>query len=240
MATWPDGRREALLFAIEEETQPSRFSIHRLTHYCLDVAELEQVDRVVPVVIFLRAGRDIPETLTLGSESRTYLNFRYILCELARLRAEDYFDSSNPVARINLPNMQWTQEQKVEMYAHAIRGLLELDSDPNRRVKYIDFIDSYAELTDNERMEYEQRFPQESNVMTGIVGRARDEGIQQGILQGQAEGERALLAKQLQRRFGALDPETKQRLYDATTDELERWGENVLEAQTLEEVFARH
>ena len=76
--------------------------------------------------------------------------------------------------------------------------------------------------------------------MTGIVGRARDEGIQQGILQGQAEGERALLAKQLQRRFGALDPETKQRLYDATTDELERWGENVLEAQTLEEVFARH
>ena len=240
MATWPDGRREALLFAIEEETQPSRFSIHRLAHYCLDVAELEQVDRVVPVVIFLRAGRDIPETLTLGSESRTYLNFRYILCELARLRAEDYFDSSNPVARINLPNMQWTQEQKVEMYAHAIRGLLELDSDPNRRAKYIDFIDSYAELTDNERMEYEQRFPQESNVMTGIVGRARDEGIQQGILQGQAEGERALLAKQLQRRFGVLAPETKQRLYDATTDELERWGENVLEAQTLEEVFARH
>ena len=35
MATWPDGRREALLFAIEEETQPSRFSIHRLAHYCL-------------------------------------------------------------------------------------------------------------------------------------------------------------------------------------------------------------
>ena len=210
----------------------------------------------MPVVIFLRAGRDIPETLTLGSEYRTYLNFRYILCELARLRAEDYFDSTNPVARINLPNMQWTQAQKVEMYATAIRGLLELDSDPNRRAKYIDFIDSYAELTDNERMEYEHRFPQESNVMTGIVGRARDEGIQQGIQQGlkqgleqgleqglsqgQTEGERALLVRLLTRRFGELDHETKQRLDDASTDELERWGENVLEAQTLDEVFSRH
>ncbi|MEQ6885983.1 DUF4351 domain-containing protein [Salicola sp. Rm-C-2C1-2] len=240
MATWPDGRREALLFAIEEETQPSRFSIHRLAHYCLDVAELEQVDRIVPVVIFLRAGRDMPRTLTLGSEYRTYLNFRYIPCELARLRAEDYFDSTNPVARINLPNMQWPQEQKIEMYAHAIRGLLELDSDPNRRAKYIDFIDSYTELTDNERIEYDQRFPQESNVMTGIVGRARDEGIQKGLSQGQTEGERALLTRLLKRRFGELDPETQQRLDEASTDELERWGENVLEAQTLEEVFTRH
>ena len=197
----------------------------------------------MPVVIFLRAGRDMPETLTLGSECRTYLNFRYLLCELARLRAEDYFDSTNPVARINLPNMQWPQEQKIEMYAHAIRGLLELDSDPNRRAKYIDFIDSYTELTDNERIEYDQRFPQESNVMTGIVGRARDEGIQQGIQQGlsqgQNQGERALLTHLLKRRFGELDPETQQRLDEASTDELERWGENVLEAQTLEEGFTR-
>ena len=248
MATWPDGRREALLFAIEEETQPSRFSIHRLAHYCLDVAELEQVDRVVPVVIFLRAGRDIPETLTLGSESRTYLNFRYILCELARLRAEDYFDSSNPVARINLPNMQWTQEQKVEMYAHAIRGLLELDSDPNRRAKYIDFIDSYAELTDNERIEYEQRFSEESETMTGIVSRAREEGIeqgleqgiQQGISQGEAKGERAILERLLKHRFGELDASTRERLNRASTQELEQWADNVIEAESLEDVFILH
>lgn len=43
-----------------------------------------------------------------------------------------------------------------------------------------------------------------------------------------AEGERALLIKQLQRLDGT------------STDELARWGENVLEAQTLEEVFTRH
>lgn len=54
LVEWPDGKCEALLFVLEEETNPTRFSIHRLAHYCLDLAELFGTDRVVPVVIFLR------------------------------------------------------------------------------------------------------------------------------------------------------------------------------------------
>ena len=56
LVEWPDGRRAALLFVFEEETDPARFSIHRLAHYCLDLAELFATDRIVPVVIFLRSG----------------------------------------------------------------------------------------------------------------------------------------------------------------------------------------
>ncbi len=48
---WPDGRRAALFFVVEEETQPGRFSIHRLAYYCLDLAELLDTERVVPAVI---------------------------------------------------------------------------------------------------------------------------------------------------------------------------------------------
>ncbi len=54
LVKWPDGRREALVFALEEHTSPSRFSVHRIAHYCLDLSELCQTDRVVPVVTFLR------------------------------------------------------------------------------------------------------------------------------------------------------------------------------------------
>jgi len=67
LVTWPDGRREALLFVIEEESDPRRFSIHRLAHYCLDLGELLETDRVVPVVIFLR-GRANRRELILGGE----------------------------------------------------------------------------------------------------------------------------------------------------------------------------
>jgi hypothetical protein len=59
LVEWPDGRREAILFVIEEETEPARFSIHRLARYCLDLSELLDTQRVVPVVVFLHAG-DFP------------------------------------------------------------------------------------------------------------------------------------------------------------------------------------
>ena len=51
LVEWPDGQREALLFVLEEETNPGRFSIHRLAHYCLDLSEMFNLNRVVPVVI---------------------------------------------------------------------------------------------------------------------------------------------------------------------------------------------
>ena len=64
---WPDGQREVMLFVLEEKTDPKRFSIHRLAHYCLDLAELVGTDRVVPVVIFLRPG-SFPRELDLHGQ----------------------------------------------------------------------------------------------------------------------------------------------------------------------------
>ena len=65
LVEWREGR-EAVVFILEEESDPGRFSIHRLAHYCLDLAELLGMDRVVPVVIFLRPGR-YPQELVLTS-----------------------------------------------------------------------------------------------------------------------------------------------------------------------------
>ena len=109
LVQWPDGRREALLFVIEEESDPRRFSIHRLAHYCLDLAELLETDRVVPVVIFLR-GKANRRELALGGERHTYLSFRFLGRELARLPYEHYRESDNIVARLNLPNMRYDRE----------------------------------------------------------------------------------------------------------------------------------
>lgn len=135
LVEWPDGRRATLLFMLEEETNPSRFSIHRLTHYCLELSELYGTERVVPVVIFLRGARNLPEHLQLGGDQLTYLNFSYLKCELAKLDASQYLHSDNLVARLNLPNMRWPQEQKVDIYASAVSGLLTLEPDPEKQLK---------------------------------------------------------------------------------------------------------
>ncbi len=148
LVEWPDGRREAVVFVIEEDTQPSRFSIHRLAHYCLDLSELLGIARLVPVVIFLQPGQ-FPTQLRLGGDAACYLNFHYLACPLSKLRARDYLGSSNLVARLNLPNMTYAPDEKIAVYAQAVRGLITLEPDPERRIKYLDFIDIYAALDDN-------------------------------------------------------------------------------------------
>ena len=82
--------------------------------------------------------------------------------------------------------------------------------------------------------------------MAGGFQRARDEGMQQGIERGieqgiergRVEGERAVVERQLLRRFGALPRSASERLVRASMADLERWADRVLEANSLEDVFS--
>ena len=60
----------------------------------------------------------------------------------------------------------------------------------------------------------------------------------EGRIEGEARGEARLLRKQLIRRFGALPGWVDAKLAAAESEQLERWGERVLEAATLEAVLA--
>ena len=176
---WPDGRREALLFVIEQQTQASRFSVHKLARYCLSLAELFKTERVVPVVVFLKRARRVPKAVVLGNEFHDYLHFRYIRCVLSELPAEQYLESPNLVARLNLPNMRWPAELKLAIYASAIRGLESLEANPDQRIKYTAFVDIYTKLTNNECLIFEQRYQREVGAMAGFAERHREEGRQQ-------------------------------------------------------------
>ena len=158
LVEWTDGRRDAVLFALEEESDGHRFSPHRFAHYCLDLAELFETDRVVPVAIFLRGGT-APTSLELGTEQHCYLAFDWLACRLAEMPAEHWRDSGNLVARVNLPNMDSPPDRRIPVYAAAVSGLLELEPDPDRRAKYLAFIDMYAALTDNEYRRYRRLYP---------------------------------------------------------------------------------
>ena len=241
LVEWEDGRREAILFVLEEESDWRRFSLRRLARYCLDLTELSETDRVVPVAIFLRAAGAAPTTLTLGTDRQPYLTFDCLACKLNEMPSERWQESDNLVARVNLPNMRSPDHRKVEIYASAIRGLLALEPDGDKRAKYLKFIDIYAGLTGNEFRRYQRQYPEEGNTMAGVIERARDEGIQQGMQrgmqQGRVEGERAVLERLLHRRFGILSPDIAQRLNQASAADLETWAENLLDADTLEDVF---
>lgn len=73
-----------------------------------------------------------------------------------------------------------------------------------------------------------------------------EQGIQQGIQQGMQQGvqqglekEKILIKKLLMRRFGNLSPSVVHRLEEADDqDVLLLWGEKILDAKTIEDVFA--
>jgi len=229
LVEWPDGRRETLAFVLEAESDARRFSIHRLAHYCLDLAELMETDRVVPVVIFLRRAAGVAQRLRLSGDHETYLDFHYLSCALGELSYEDYRHSDNLVVRLNLPNMRYPTGRKVEVYAQAVRGLTELESDPEQQIKYLDFIDIYAALDDNERAEYQRDYPDEAQTMSRFAERFREKGMQQG--------EALVLERQLRLKFGALPDGVQRRIEQASEQTLLEWSERVLTANRLDEVL---
>ena len=206
-----------------------------------------RTDRVVPVAIYLRAGgaADVPATLVLGTERRPYLTFDHLACRLAETPYERWRDSRNVAALVNLPNMRVPAGRRIDAYAAAVRGLQAVEPDPDMRAKCMTFIDVYAELDEDEYRRYESDYPEESTVMAGAIQRARDEGRQEGrqegmergVRQGRVEGERAVLERQLLRRFRRLSPGAAERLRRASANDLETWADNVLDADTLDDVF---
>ena len=113
---WQDGRRETILFILEEETDWHHFSLHRLGSYCFELAELCKSDCVVPVVIFLREADSAPTSLTLGPKHQPYITLDYLACKLKAIPYERWQYSDNLVARLNLPNMHIPAGHEINVY----------------------------------------------------------------------------------------------------------------------------
>jgi predicted transposase/invertase (TIGR01784 family) len=65
----------------------------------------------------------------------------------------------------------------------------------------------------------------------------RREGLQEGRQEGRQEGEARLLLRLLRLKFGPLEPEIEGRVRSADADRLLEWGERILNAGSIQEVF---
>lgn len=129
--------------------------------------------------------------------------------------------------------MRFDPERKVETYAYAARGLIELEADHERRLKYLDFIDIYAHLDDNERERYQREYPDKGEIMSSFSERF----IQQGEEIGVRKGEAKVLLNLLQLKFGEVPQAFIRRIDEANASALLQWSGAVLTANRLEDVF---
>ncbi len=72
-------------------------------------------------------------------------------------------------------------------------------------------------------------------------GRAegRVEGRMEGRVEGRVEGGAKLLLRQLRRRFGTVPADVTARIRSASMSEVERWGEAILDARSLDDLFRK-
>ncbi len=236
LVEWPNGGREAILFVMEEESINRRFSIHRLAHYCLDLSELMKTERVVPVVIFLRCGNQ-KEQLSLGGDRHSYLEFRYLTCELKRLSADAYQTSDNIIARLNLLNMDYSANERLAVYAAAQKGLVQLEPDSEKQLKYVDYIDYYADLSDQEVARYREQYLTEGDEIMRLAESLRQEGRQKGRQEGRQEGEAAMLLRMLEKRYGTVSDSIRMRIQSADNETLLIWSERLFSAKSIETIF---
>ena len=62
-------------------------------------------------------------------------------------------------------------------------------------------------------------------------------GVVKGLQQGMEKGERAILLRQLQRKFGSIPTHCQKRIEKAHAEELLEWADAVISAESLQEVF---
>jgi len=78
--------------------------------------------------------------------------------------------------------------------------------------------------------------------VTSIERLAKEEGLEQGLEQGReqgmVQGQLKVLKRLLARRFGDLPGRSLTVLEKAGPEDLERWTDRVLDANSLDEVFA--
>ena len=88
----------------------------------------------------------------------------------------------------------------------------------------------------------ESSLPEAKELIMTMAERLRQEGLEKGLekglVQGMLSGRIRTVRKQLELRFGALDPAAVQRLESSDEAALERFAERVLTARTVEEVLA--
>ena len=78
-------------------------------------------------------------------------------------------------------------------------------------------------------------------LVNSVIGRARAEAMAEGEANGEARGEAkgkaSLLSRLLEHRFGRLPSRVRKRLQSASVQDLDAWGDALLDAPTLEAVF---
>ena len=160
-----------------------------MAHYAINYIEAYPDAQVIPTVLFTNRKKwrkDVLHELESRLSSQLFIYFKYVFVKLFAFKARDYYDCNNPVVKILLPKMDYNHDERIDVIIQAYRGLYDLASHMMFD-KYIDFIDIYAGISENERdkLYHEITEHKETAMLAQYI---RDKGVQEGIQEGIQKG----------------------------------------------------
>lgn len=147
----------------------------------------------------------------------------HLLTRRTRGDAERRYEAKLRLIRL-LYRQGWARQQVLDLFA-VLDWMMRLPATLQQRL-----------WQDMDAMDEEKRMA----YVTTWEQRGIEKGREQGLEQGRALGQAALLERQLSRRFGTLSEEARSLLASATPEQLQTWGDRVLDAGSLAEVFSPH
>ena len=142
--------------------------------------------------------------------------------------------------------MHYPNSEKLKIYANAIHQFIKLEPRHDKRIKYLDFIDIYSKLNDNEIQQYQQQYRTEANKMSAFADRFIAQGLEQGLEKGLEQGleesitgKQELLSKMAQLRFPKLSKKqfTQHIQHLSSAEQLEHAVELIMNSQTFEQLL---
>ena len=188
-------------------------TIYKLLRYTTDLMEAHPQALVIPTVLFTdrtKWRKDVLRKLQTKLNDRLFLYFEYVFFKLFDFNARDYYNINNPVVKILLPKMNYKKDERIEVIRHAYSGLFQLAS---RMLfdKYVDFIDVYAQISEQEQKSlYHEIIQHKETAM--LAQYIRDKGMQQGMQQGIIQTTKENIIEALELRFGKILPEIIDRI----------------------------
>jgi hypothetical protein len=226
---------QILLWLVEFQEDKRKFSIYRLLRYVTDLMERYPLATVIPTVLFTERRRwkkDVSRQLLSRFGERVFLHFEFQLIRLFDYQARDYYNTANPLLKILLPKMDFKGEDRLEVIRQAYKGLYELVA-PMVFDKYLDFIDIYAGIAEDEKetIYCDLREHKETAMLAQYI---KSKGFEEGMRQGR----HGLLERILVSRFGILPDWARRKLDSASPEQLEQWADCVLKAESIRDILS--
>ena len=129
--------------------------------------------------------------------------------------------------------MHYQKHERLPIYFAAQLGLLTIESNPNKQRKYIDFIDFYANLSEEEMTEFRTNYLNKAGEMMGLAQILKQEGLEEGR---QEEASKLFLLL-LKSKFGSINQQLQDKVRTANAELIESWTKQIFDATTAEELL---